>query len=239
MDTPFEILRLDPDADEDELVDAYRRRVKEAHPDHGGSADEFQLVRAAYEAIRAGYEPGDGAVELVDKGGRGVNIDRETDAAREANTEQDAAEDTEPDRPGTRVEYLDYDVLDEHGWSLTDEDLFEKAAAEGLSTDVYGEVFVEPRTCLLKAAENDGHSWPYACRGGACANCAVAVVEGDMEMPADHILSEEMMDHGIRLSCISLPTTDEVKVVYNIEHLPGLDELRLPPQHVRKVRPND
>ncbi|ELZ90137.1 ferredoxin [Haloferax mucosum ATCC BAA-1512] len=248
MDSPFEILQLDPDADEDELVDAYRQRVKEAHPDHGGSADEFQSVRAAYEAIRAGYKPGDGEIELVGgDGSRVVNINSDADegpsedtgGTTESDGETSGGDGADANRKGTRVEYLDYDVLDEHGWSLGDENLFEKAAAEGLNTDAYGEVFVQPRTCLLKAVESDGHSWPYACRGGACANCAVAVVEGDMEMPANHVLSEEMMDHGIRLSCISHPTTDDLKVVYNIEHLPGLDELRLPPQHARNVRPND
>jgi hypothetical protein len=37
-----------------------------------------------------------------------------------------------------------------------------------------------------------------------------------------------MVERGIRLSCISAPTTDDMKIVYNIKHLPGLDELRLP-----------
>ncbi|KTG30671.1 ferredoxin Fer [Haloferax profundi] len=226
MDTPFDILHIDPDADEADVIEAYRQRVKEAHPDHGGSADEFQRVRAAYEEIRTGYSLGERDIARTDE------RDRPTDAS-----EDDAESDAEPD--GTRVEYLDYDVLAEHSWELTDEDLFEKAAAAGLDAESYGTVVVEPRTCLLKAAEADGHNWPYACRGGACANCAVAVVEGDMEMPANHILSSEMMDFGIRLSCISVPTTDEVKVVYNIEHLPGLDELRLPSQQARRVRPSD
>ncbi|KAB1187234.1 MULTISPECIES: ferredoxin Fer [Haloferax] len=227
MDTPFDILQIDPDADEADVIQAYRQRVKEAHPDHGGSADEFQLVREAYEEIRTGYSLGD------------RDGDRARDVERPGYSGGDTDPEPKPRQEGTRVEYLDYDVLDDNSWQLTDEDLFEKAADAGLDTASYGTVVVEPRTCLLKAAEEDGHNWPYACRGGACANCAVAVVEGDMEMPANHILSSEMMDYGIRLSCISVPTTDEVKVVYNIEHLPGLDELRLPSQQARHVRPSD
>ncbi|WP_411964811.1 ferredoxin Fer [Haloferax sp. YSMS24] len=222
MDTPFEVLQIDADADEDAVIEAYRRRVKEAHPDHGGSVDEFQLVRAAYEEIRTGYSLGARDIDRFDADGR---------------SSDDEPADTPP--TGTRVEYLNYDVLADYSWQLSDDDLFEKAADADLAPEDYGTVVVEPRTCLLEAAEDDGHSWPYACRGGACANCAVAVVDGDMEMPSNHVLSSEMMEFGIRLSCISAPTTDEVKVVYNIEHLPGLDELRLPAQQARRMRPSD
>lgn len=35
---------------------AYRQRIKEVHPDHGGSTEEAQRVIAAYEALR-GREP--------------------------------------------------------------------------------------------------------------------------------------------------------------------------------------
>ncbi|MFC4990130.1 DnaJ domain-containing protein, partial [Saliphagus infecundisoli] len=40
MESPFDVLRIAPDADDAEIERAYRERVKEAHPDHGGSADE-------------------------------------------------------------------------------------------------------------------------------------------------------------------------------------------------------
>jgi ferredoxin len=67
----------------------------------------------------------------------------------------------------------------------------------------------------------------------------VAVVEGEMEMPAGQILTPEFIDQGIRLSCISAPTTDEAKVVFNVKHLPGLDELRLPPRQFDGAQAND
>ena len=53
MDAPFEVLGVDPDADEAEIDRAYRRRVMETHPDQGGSVRAFQRVKAAYEAIEA------------------------------------------------------------------------------------------------------------------------------------------------------------------------------------------
>lgn len=204
MASPFDVLGVDADADEWEIDRAYRRRVLETHPDQGGSAEEFQLVRAAYEAITSGDFDGEGDGGVVD-------LD-----------ERDEPEDT-------RVEYLNYEVLDDFGWDLDDDDLFEKASAADLDVDDHGRIVVEPGESLLQAAEGRGFAWPYACRGGACANCAVSVTEGDLAQPIDHILPSEMTDRGIRLSCNGIPTATELKVVYNLKYLPDLDDLRLPP----------
>jgi ferredoxin len=209
--SPFEILQVDPDADDDEIDRAYRRRVLETHPDQGGSASELQAVRTAYEEIRTG-EPADGPKAVVESA-----TERPTDEP-----------DEDPEPEGSRVEYLNYEVLDDHGWDIGDEDLFEKASEAGLDPADYGVFLADPGEYLLEAAENRGFAWPYACRGGACANCAVAVVEGELETPGNHILSAEWIERDIRLSCMSTPVTDDLKVVYNVKHLPGLDELRLP-----------
>ena len=212
MDTPFEVLGVETDADEEAVEHAYRRRIKDAHPDHGGSVREFQRVRAAYQAVVAGETDGE-----------------TTDTWEGAESEAwDPAHEADPD-PRVDVEYLNYDVLDDHGWSLDDDDLFERAATADLGPSDYGRIEVDPESYVLEGAEDDGQTWPYACRGGACANCAVAVVEGDVTMTVDHVLPDEMLDRGIRLSCVGIPTTDEVKLVYNVKGLPDLDDLRLPP----------
>ncbi|RBI58947.1 ferredoxin [halophilic archaeon] len=213
MDSPFDVLGVDPDADEAEIVESYRERVKEAHPDQGGSVDEFRAVQTAYERIRAGY------------GTEEYDPERESIAERR--------------QPGTQVEYLDYAVLDDYAWDLDDESLFEKAADEGLDPADGGQFRAPPDETLLEAAEDSGHAWPYACRGGACANCAVAVLEGELEMPSNHVLSSDMIERGLRLSCIGTPTTDEMKVVYNVKHLPDLDELRLPPRQFGQAHSDD
>ncbi|QLG26029.1 J domain-containing protein [Halorarum halophilum] len=44
----FETLGLPRGAGEDAVESAYRERVKEAHPDRGGSRDDFTRVREAY-----------------------------------------------------------------------------------------------------------------------------------------------------------------------------------------------
>mmetsp|Transcript_5221 Transcript_5221/g.12676 ORF Transcript_5221/g.12676 Transcript_5221/m.12676 type:complete len:269 (+) Transcript_5221:194-1000(+) len=47
----YQILGVDPDASADTIRSAYHTRLFEAHPDHGGSPENFRLVREAYEAL--------------------------------------------------------------------------------------------------------------------------------------------------------------------------------------------
>lgn len=228
MDSPFEILGVAADADEETVERAYRERVKEAHPDQGGSVREFRRVQEAYERVQAG-EVGDEA---------GEELDGEADEAGETGVGRDAGA-VDEETPGNRVEYLNYEVLAEYGWELSDDDLFEKAAAVGLDPADYGMLTVDPDESLLEAAEADGFTWPFACRGGACTNCAVAVYEGEMPTPAGHILPPEMVERGIRLSCIAAPVTDDARVVFNVKHLPGVEELLLPASRFEKSASTD
>ncbi len=225
MASPYEVLGVEPDADDEAVRTAYRRRAKETHPDQGGSAEEFQRVQTAYARIQAGNVDDVGVA-------RHRSGDPDADGTEEAAGPDDHVE-------GTHVEYLDYETLVDHGWDLDDGDLFKKAAAADLETDAHGEFRVGPNETLLEAAEDDGNEWPFACRGGACTNCAVAVHEGAMPTPPGHILPQDLLERGIRLSCISAPTSDELKVVYNVKHLPGVDELRLPASRFRKTYPTD
>lgn len=129
----------------------------------------------------------------------------------------------------SRVEYIDYEAIEANGWSVEDDDLFEKAAREGLPPEQYGRILVEPGETILEAAENRGFSWPYACRGGACANCAVLVKEGDIAMPGDHILTNDQVSRmNARLTCVGVPVTDTVKIVMNVQALDQFESLRLP-----------
>jgi|GEM_PF-2153191 len=50
-DEALRILGLSPGANQDEIQQAYRERVREVHPDQGGSNDEFQRVQQAYETL--------------------------------------------------------------------------------------------------------------------------------------------------------------------------------------------
>ena len=209
MPSPYDVLGIDADADDEALVAAYRERVKETHPDQGGSVEAFQRVRAAYDAIVTGDADSWDSPSAGESSGGGT---------------------IEHDEPQpTRVKYLNFEAIGDHEFSLEDDDLFAQAADAGLSDADYGEFLVQPHESLLEAAENNGFAWPFACRGGACANCSVAVVEGKLAQPVDTILTDPLHDRGFRLSCNGIPITETLKVIYNVKHLPGLDELRLPP----------
>lgn len=215
MDSPFDVLGICSDADNAEIDRAYRQRVKESHPDHGGSISEFQRVREAYETLQSGN-----GIGPIGK----HKTETETESEQQGNS---------------RIEYLNYEIFSDYGWDIGDKNLFNKAAAEDLDPRDYGKFLVQPHESLLEAAEERGFAWPFACRGGACANCAVLVVEGELDMPVNNILPTKMIERGIRLSCNGMPTTDEMKVIFNIKHMPGLDELRLPPRPFEQAHIDD
>jgi hypothetical protein len=49
----YRVLGLDPGANQRAIRDAYRRKVKDVHPDaDGGDEEEFKRVAAAYETLR-------------------------------------------------------------------------------------------------------------------------------------------------------------------------------------------
>ncbi|WP_435100700.1 ferredoxin Fer [Halarchaeum sp. P4] len=118
------------------------------------------------------------------------------------------------------VEYLNYEVVQDQGWDIDDDDLFEKADDAGLDDEDYGELDVPEGGYILETAEAQGYDWPFSCRAGACANCASIVKEGEINMDMQQILSdEEVEEKNVRLTCIGSPATDEVKIVYNAKHL--------------------
>ena len=233
----YDILGITASADEETILQAYRTRVKEAHPDHGGSLAEFRQVRRAYEHIDSGapageFEPATG-INHHNNTAQDADVESQSSSSS-VSASADTTDKTET--LGPTVEYLDYRVLADYGWEITDPDLFAKADAVELDIDAHGIFVVEPRESLLEAAERYGFSWPYACRGGACANCAVAVIDGAVEMSVNTILTQGMRDQGIRLSCIGQPVTNDLQVVFNIEQLPGLKELRLPAEQFENTR---
>jgi len=227
-----DVLGVDRDADEDAIRSAYRDRVLDSHPDHGGSTEEFRRVRAAYEALA-----GDGRPTAPAGNGTTARSPWDPEAGFVADRSSD--ESVPPRRQPHEVEYLDYEAVADHGWALTDDDLFEKAAAAELAEDAFGRFQAAPEDSLLEAAEEAGFTWPFSCRGGACANCAVAVVEGSLSQPVSHILPDELTEAGIKLSCVGAPITDDLRVVFNVKHLPEVEDLLLPPGPYKRVSSDD
>lgn len=132
-------------------------------------------------------------------------------------------------RSPSTVYYLSHDAVIENGWSLDDENLFSKAKEANLGLADHGKFQANAEETVLDAAERGGRSWPYACRGGACANCAVLILEGDVAMPGQSILSEKQVrETNARLSCVGVPVTDEVKIIINAQDRDEFSELLLP-----------
>ena len=129
----------------------------------------------------------------------------------------------------SRVSYLDYEAIVEHDWSIEDDDLFAKASEADLDDAQYGRFLVNSGETILEAAESRGINWPYACRGGACANCAVIVKSGDVAMPGQTILTDDQVQlQNARLTCVGVPVTEELKLIMNVQHLEEFSDLRLP-----------
>lgn len=252
MRSPFEVLGVEEDADEEAIERAYRERVKEVHPDHGGSLEAFVAVRTAYETLVAG----DGELSAVTNGKETTNGHDTGGGSRAGSGTQSPWQQRYRSGAGgnghtqdasgsqywnayhgetSEVTYLNYDVLADFGWSVDDDDLLEKATAAALDVEDYGTFHVQPGQSLLEAAENYEFAWPFACRGGACANCAIMLLEGELSMPVSHILPEELMEEGFRLSCNGIPESDELTVIFNVKHMPELEDLLLPPRPYKQA----
>lgn len=123
------------------------------------------------------------------------------------------------------VEYLNYEVIDDQGWDLYDEENFERAAGMDLPEEDYGFVDVPQGQYILESAESDGQEWPFSCRDGICSNCATVLISGEIEMDGDQALSdEEIQEKDIRLTCVGRPVSDYIRLIYNAKQLDYLQD---------------
>ncbi len=117
------------------------------------------------------------------------------------------------------VEYLNDEVVTDRAWDPRDGEAFTRAATSDLPPEDYGTIEVEQDEYILDAAEAAGLDWPSSCRAGACTNCAAVVVEGEIDMEMQQILSdEEVEQEDVVLTCIGTPASDRVKLLYNAKH---------------------
>ena len=69
---------------------------------------------------------------------------------------------------------------------------------------------------ILDAALGAGADLPFACKGGVCSTCKCQVLEGSVEMKVNYALEEDDLAQGFVLSCQSVPTSDKVKVDFDV-----------------------
>jgi len=68
---------------------------------------------------------------------------------------------------------------------------------------------------ILDAALENAMDAPFACKAGVCSSCRCKVLEGEVEMVANHALEDYEVEKGYVLSCQSFPLTDNVVVDYD------------------------
>lgn len=71
-------------------------------------------------------------------------------------------------------------------------------------------------TSLLDAALQDNLDAPHACKAGVCSTCKAKVVEGEVEMIANHALEDYEVEQGYVLTCQCYPVSDK-KVVWDYD----------------------
>ncbi len=69
---------------------------------------------------------------------------------------------------------------------------------------------------ILDAALGAGADLPFACKGGVCSTCKCEVLEGSVEMKVNYALDEGEVAQNFVLSCQSVPTSDTVKVDFDV-----------------------
>ena len=68
---------------------------------------------------------------------------------------------------------------------------------------------------LLDAAIANALDAPYACKAGVCSTCRAKVLEGEVEMVANHALEDYEVKQGYVLTCQCYPLTDRLVVTYD------------------------
>ena len=62
---------------------------------------------------------------------------------------------------------------------------------------------------------SNGIDVPYSCQGGVCLTCMGKVKNGNVEMEENGMLSDDEIDEGLVLTCISKPASDEIIIDYD------------------------
>ena len=68
---------------------------------------------------------------------------------------------------------------------------------------------------ILDIALSNGIDAPHSCQGGVCMTCLGRVTNGKTQMDDPGMLSDEEIDEGLTLTCISKPNSEEITIDYD------------------------
>ena len=83
---------------------------------------------------------------------------------------------------------------------------------DGVSRDID----MTPGQTILQAALANAMDVPFACQAGVCSTCKCRVLEGEVEMIANHALEDHEVKDGYALSCQSVPVSEKLVVDYDL-----------------------
>lgn len=74
---------------------------------------------------------------------------------------------------------------------------------------------IDAGVTLLEAARENELDAPFACRAGVCSTCKAKLIEGEVEMMANHALEDYEVERGYVLTCQSIPLSEKVVFDYD------------------------
>jgi len=77
-------------------------------------------------------------------------------------------------------------------------------------------VMTEEHASILDGALEAGADLPFACKGGVCSTCKCKVTEGQVAMKINYALEAYEVEQQFVLSCQSIPTSDKVRVDFDV-----------------------
>lgn len=77
------------------------------------------------------------------------------------------------------------------------------------------ELEMDRQETVLNAAIDEGLDVPYACQGGTCCTCQAKLLEGEVVMDVNMVLTDSEIKKGYILTCQSHPTTPKIVIDYD------------------------
>ena len=77
-------------------------------------------------------------------------------------------------------------------------------------------ISASPNQTILETALMHDLDAPYSCKAGVCATCRCRILDGLVDMIANHALEDYEVEQGYRLACQSYPRSKTLKVAFDI-----------------------
>ena len=74
------------------------------------------------------------------------------------------------------------------------------------------DVQVPEGTSILDAALDEDIDIPFSCQSGMCSSCRGKLIKGEVLMEEDEGLSQEEMEAGYILNCVSFPKSEDIVI---------------------------